>query len=154
MAIIYHISDQLLASSTRKVWKELPVKPNKTKQWLKSIAREYGQNIDRLNIIFCSDEELLQINRQFLSHDFYTDIITFDYSSPGWVHGELYISLDTVAENAKTYQVPLYVELYRVIAHGLLHLCGEKDASDTEKSLMRTAEDRALQNVLDYHIYL
>jgi rRNA maturation RNase YbeY len=99
-----------------------------------------------LNIIFCSDEHLLGINRDFLQHDYYTDIITFDLSpsSKAPLEAELYISVDRVKENASSLGQPFYRELHRVIFHGLLHLMGYKDKQKKDQALMREMEDRLL----------
>jgi rRNA maturation RNase YbeY len=100
-----------------------------------------------LNIIFCSDEHLLGINRDFLQHDYYTDIITFDLSasSNAPLEAELYISVDRVKENATTLGQPFYRELHRVIFHGLLHLLGYKDKQKKDQALMREMEERLLE---------
>lgn len=100
----------------------------------------------RLDYVFCSDEALLQVNRQFLDHDTYTDIITFDLSeSDTEILGEIRVSVDRVADNAKKFDVPYEVELHRVIFHGMLHLCGFQDKKAAEKEEMRAAEDTCLQ---------
>ena len=102
-------------------------------------------SLDKLNYIFCSDEFLLQINKQFLNHDFYTDIITFDLSETNKTIGEIYISLDRVKDNAAQNHVPFKEELARVIFHGALHLCGYRDKKKTEIEIMRKKEDHYLK---------
>lgn len=154
MAISFHTTEIFEQSAQRKTWAKLPVKPLKTKQWLNSIAVKYEKRIANLNVIFCSDNELLEINEQFLSHTYYTDIITFDYSVDSKLIGELYISLDSVEANANRFHSSKYNELYRVIAHGLLHMCGENDHLGLEKDSMRQAECSALGRLSDYNIYL
>lgn len=115
-----------------------------TEQWLERVAQDHGMEIGRLAYNFLNDEAMLQLNRQFVNHDYYTDIITFDYSRPPRVSGEIYISLDTVATNAVKFNVPYRHELMRVIAHGLLHLCGINDKGPGEREIMEKNEDKAL----------
>lgn len=111
------------------------------KAFIPGIFKSYQQPLVGLNYIFCSDEYLLTINRQFLQHDSYTDIITFNMAEPGEpVMGEIYISVDRVKENAKALQTPFQEELHRVIFHGALHLCGLKDKTDKDVRQMRQAE--------------
>lgn len=99
----------------------------------------------QLTYIFCSDEHLLQMNRQFLDHDTFTDIITFDLSEAATeLLGEIYISVDRVADNAAKYKVPVTQELHRVIFHGALHLCGFKDKKEADKKIMRQKEDECI----------
>lgn len=119
---------------------------NRLKSFLTSTAESAKRPLSSLNIIFCSDEHLLGINRDFLQHDYYTDIITFDLSASGKapLEAELYISVDRVKENAKTLGQPFYRELHRVIFHGLLHLMGYKDKQKKDQALMREMEDRLL----------
>lgn len=113
-------------------------------RWLTEIASGYGRHIGDLVYRFCSDEVILQSNRQFLGHDYYTDIITFDYSIGNKVGADILISLDTVRSNADELNVPYEQELHRVMAHGLLHLCGLKDKSPQERAEMESAENNAL----------
>ena len=100
--------------------------------------------LDSLTCVFCSDNFLLEMNRLHLSHDYYTDIITFNLADGAPVAGELYISIDRVRENAKELHLPLQTELLRVIFHGVLHLCGYKDSNATQREEMRAAEDKYL----------
>ncbi len=102
-----------------------------------------------LSIIFCSDNYLLNINKQFLGHDYYTDIVTFDYVEDQTVSGDLFISVDRVKENAALLHLPFTHELYRVILHGVLHLVGYKDKTKTEQKLMREREDYYLEGLID-----
>ncbi len=121
---------------------------NKIKRWLKSVAEEYGFTAGDINYIFCSDEYLLGINRQYLSHDYYTDIITFDSRedpSSKKIDGDVFISVDTVRANGEEYGEGFERELMRVISHGLLHLVGFDDHTDEEQKEMRAAENRALE---------
>jgi len=118
------------------------------KKWLSHIALTEGKKIGALSVIFCSDEHLLQLNRRYLQHDYYTDIITFEYTEGGVVSGDLFISLDTVRANAGAYSQPFEVELRRVMAQGLLHLCGYDDTKPRKQKIMRAAEDRYLNVII------
>lgn len=119
--------------------------PKKTTSWIKSAIKKEGSKLNSLNYIFCSDEYLKQINIQYLNHKTYTDIITFNYNpAKGEIEGEIYISVDRVKENAKTFKSDFQTELHRVIIHGVLHLIGFNDKSKTEKALMREKEDSYL----------
>lgn len=112
--------------------------------WIKSVLKQEGRTVGNISYLFCTDEYLLNINRQFLSHDFYTDIITFDYSEKNKIEGEIFISVERVKENAKTFKQPFQKELMRTIIHGVLHLCGYKDKNPSDKKRMRLKEDEAL----------
>ena len=115
------------------------------KRWLKKIATNEGFKIKELNYIFCSDEYLYQMNKNYLRHETYTDIITFDNSEKkGDIEGDIFISIDRVRENAKTHTQELETEMNRVLAHGLLHLMGYKDKTQEEAALMRLKEEEAL----------
>ena len=120
------------------------IKRNETKRWIKKIASEYGKKIGDIHYIFCNDERILEINNQYLAHDYYTDIITFDYSEKEVISGDMFISLDTVRSNSEKFGTAYEEELYRVIIHGVLHLCGVNDVTKEEEKRMREAEDRAL----------
>lgn len=113
-------------------------------KWLNEISSEYGKRIVKLNYLFCDDEEILKVNREFLQHDYYTDIITFDYSYRDKVSGDIFISLFTVKTNAEELNVSYEAELLRVIAHGLLHLCGIDDKGPGEREIMEECENQAL----------
>lgn len=116
-----------------------------TRQWLAGLAESEGYKIGELNYIFCSDDYLLQVNRDYLDHDYYTDIITFDNAEEeGRLEGDIFISIDRVHDNARTLNVPEEQELRRVIAHGLIHLCGYGDKSDEEAKRMRQKEEESL----------
>jgi probable rRNA maturation factor len=115
------------------------------KQFLIALFRKEKKPLAELNYIFCSDQRLLEINRQFLQHDFYTDIITFPLSDFGQpISGEIYISVDRVRDNAREFGSSIKMELHRVIFHGALHLCGYKDKSPRDEKLMRKMEDKYL----------
>lgn len=112
--------------------------------WIKAAITEEQQQLESLNIIFCSDPFLLNMNKEYLNHDYFTDIITFDYATDS-IEGELYISLDRIRENATDLEVAFEHELHRVIIHGVLHLCGYGDKTDEEISIMRAKEDAYLK---------
>jgi probable rRNA maturation factor len=114
------------------------------KAWIKSAIEEEGFKLGEINVILCNDEFLLEINQKFLQHDFYTDIITFDYSQDQTISGELYISLERVIDNAIKNRENIDVELYRIVIHGFMHLCGYKDKSDAEQIQMRNIEEKYL----------
>jgi len=115
------------------------------KKWIKNVVEHYSCKVGDINIILCNDPYILEINNQFLSHNYYTDIITFDYSEENTINGELYISIDTVRENAIEYSQEFPDELNRVIIHGILHLCGLDDHCDEDIKEMRDAENSALE---------
>lgn len=122
----------------------------KLKQFLSKTAKSFKKEIGELNIVFCSDAYLLDINKKHLSHDYYTDIITFDLSDKrGPLQSEIYISIDRVKDNAKTLNTSFNRELHRVMFHGLLHLMGYKDKSPSDQKKMRTAEDKLLSSYFD-----
>lgn len=122
---------------------------NRLKPFLSNLAKQEGKRLDSLNYIFCTDKALLAINKEYLNHDFYTDIITFDLSeTPGQLSGEIYISIDRVRDNAKTQGTTIKEELHRVIFHGLLHLCGYKDKKPGEIRVMREKEEYYLRRYL------
>lgn len=112
--------------------------------WIKDIASKHGKTIGEIAYVFCDDAKILEVNRQYLGHDYYTDIITFDYCEEDKLSGDIFISLDTVKSNSATYGTEYYDELTRVIIHGILHLCGYKDKSDDESRAMRALEDEAI----------
>lgn len=117
----------------------------KLKQWIIDYFNSEKKQLDSLSYIFCSDDYLLNINRQFLQHHYYTDIITFDLSeTKDSVTGEVYISLDRVKDNAQQLQIPFKKELLRVMIHGVLHLCGYKDKSPFQQKQMRAKENEQL----------
>lgn len=105
------------------------------------------KRVGDISVILCSDEYLLSVNKQFLNHDYYTDIITFDYCEGSKISGDLFISIDTVNENARTYRAGFPQELHRVMIHGVLHLIGYNDHSAEEKRIMKEREDLALQRL-------
>lgn len=114
-------------------------------RWIVAVAAEHGRIIGALVYIFCDDERIIEVNREFLQHDYYTDIITFDYSRRKLISGDMFISLDTVASNAEQLGVDYADELHRVIIHGVLHLCGINDKGPGEREIMERHENRALE---------
>lgn len=112
--------------------------------WITEVCSKESKEFGDISLIFCSDEYLLDMNRTHLDHDYYTDIITFDYTENQLVSGDLFISIDRVRENASDFNVSFVHELHRVIIHGVLHLCGYKDKCDEEEKLMRSKENYAL----------
>lgn len=113
-------------------------------QWIRIVAAGYDKKVGDLGYLFVNDERILEVNRQYLKHDYYTDIITFDYSEGRIVSGDLFISVDTVRSNAVKYKKDPNEELHRVIIHGVLHLCGINDKGPGEREIMEQAEDKAL----------
>ena len=113
-------------------------------QWVKAVAATYDRKVGDIAYVFVDDDEILRVNRQFLQHDYYTDIITFDYSQGNVISGDLFISLDTVRSNAEGLGQSYDRELRRVIIHGVLHLCGINDKGPGERELMEAAENQAL----------
>jgi len=115
--------------------------------WIRGVIEELGFEVGDIMYHFCDDEALYKLNVEFLDHDTYTDIISFDYTMGKQIHGEIYISVDRVTENAQTYSQSFENEMYRVMIHGILHYCGFKDESDSEREEMRTKEDWALSRL-------
>ncbi len=115
-----------------------------TERWLERVAQSHDREIGKLSYVFCDDEKILEMNRTFVHHDYYTDIITFDYCRGNRLNGEVFISIDTVASNAQQLATSYKQELHRVIAHGLLHLCGIDDKGPGEREIMESNEDAAL----------
>lgn len=117
----------------------------KIKQWIKHVIEAKGKKTGNITYIFCDDEYLLEVNKQYLQHDYYTDVITFDYVENDLISGDIFISTDRVRENALAFGSSETEELHRVIIHGALHLLGLKDKSEKEASQMRQAENEALK---------
>ncbi|MCI6472225.1 MAG: rRNA maturation RNase YbeY [Bacteroidales bacterium] len=113
-------------------------------RWVRQVAASYGRRVGEIGYLFCDDEKILEVNREYLSHDYYTDIITFDYTEGDVINGDLVISLDTVRSNAELFGKAYDDELLRVIIHGILHLCGINDKGPGERELMEAAENKAL----------
>ena len=113
-------------------------------EWIKQVARNHNRVVGPLTYIFCSDDRIIEVNRQFLNHDYFTDIITFDYSSHKRISGDIFISVDTVRSNAELFQHAYNEELMRVVIHGVLHLCGINDKGPGEREIMEAHENDAL----------
>ena len=113
-------------------------------EWIEQVARNHNRVVGPLTYIFCSDEKILEVNRQFLQHDYFTDVITFDYSSHKRISGDIFISLDTVRSNAELFQRAYNEEFMRVVIHGVLHLCGINDKGPGEREIMEAHENAAL----------
>ena len=120
------------------------IKKRDTSAWIRHVAATYGKKIGEVGYLFCNDEKILEVNREFLQHDYYTDIITFDYCEDDTLNGDIVISLDTVRSNAQQLGKDYDEELHRVIIHGILHLCGQNDKGPGEREQMEAAEDEAL----------
>ena len=116
----------------------------KVQKWIAEVVKRRDGQVGNINYLFCDDEYLLQVNRQYLDHDTYTDIITFDYVAGGLISGDIMISVERVGENAEKFGVPFVNELHRVVIHGVLHLLGQGDKSDDEAREMRRQEEEAL----------
>lgn len=135
MAITYHNDGVSLPS----------IKKRDTSRWIKEVIESYGKQTGDIAYIFCSDEKILEINNQYLQHDYYTDIITFDYTENNIVSGDIFVSLDTVKTNSAKFDTVYEDELDRIIIHGILHLCGINDKSPKEREEMTKCENKALE---------
>lgn len=120
------------------------IKKRETTAWIKQVAQSYGKKVGDIGYMFVDDEKILEVNREYLQHDYYTDIITFDYCEDDELNGDLVISLDTVRTNAELFGKTYEEELYRVIIHGVLHLIGINDKGPGEREIMEDAENKAL----------
>lgn len=120
------------------------IKKRDTTAWIKAVAATYGRKVGEVGYLFVDDEKILEVNREYLGHDYYTDIITFDYDEDDTINGDLVISLDTVRTNAEQFGKTYDEELHRVIIHGILHLCGINDKGPGEREIMEAAENKAL----------
>ena len=124
---------------------EMPsIDEEKITAWIKEVAATYGKIVGEVAYQFCSDEHILEVNKQFLQHDYYTDVITFDYCHGRVLSGDIVLSLDTVRTNAEQFNTPYETELHRVIIHGILHLCGINDKGPGEREIMEGEENKAL----------
>lgn len=115
-----------------------------TSAWIKAVAADYGRTVGEVGYMFVDDEKILEVNREYLGHDYYTDVITFDYDEANVVSGDIVISLDTVRSNAELFGKSYDEEFYRVLIHGILHLCGINDKGPGEREVMEAAENKAL----------
>lgn len=121
-----------------------PVNEEVENAWIQRVVASHGKRVGDINYVFCSDEEILDVNLKYLQHDYYTDIITFDYCANGILSGDIYISLDTVRTNAEQFGKAYDEEFHRVLIHGVLHLVGINDKGPGEREIMEVAEDAAL----------
>lgn len=135
MAIIFQAEDV----------KEPAVKKRAVSAWIKKVAKLYNRQVGDVSYIFCSDDKILEVNKQYLKHDYFTDVITFDYSENDTISGDIFISLDTVESNSQKFNTSNEEELLRVIIHGILHLCGLKDKSAEDSKMMTKSENQALE---------
>lgn len=119
------------------------------RNWVKNVAELHSKRLGPVSYIFCDDNKILEVNKQFLQHDYYTDIITFDYTEGDKISGDLFISLDTVRTNAEQFGQDYNTELHRVIIHGILHLCGINDKGPGEREIMEAEENKALALIND-----
>ncbi len=120
------------------------IRKRDTSAWIKAVAATYGRKVGDVGYMFVSDEKILEVNREYMGHDYYTDVITFDYDEDDIVSGDVVISLDTVRSNAELFGKEYDDELHRVIIHGILHLCGINDKGPGEREIMEAAENKAL----------
>ena len=121
------------------------IKKREVTAWIKAVAASYGRKVGQIGYLFVDDEEILEVNNEYLGHKYYTDIITFDYDEGDVINGDMVISLDTVRTNAEQFGKEYDEELYRVIIHGILHLCGIDDKGPGEREIMEAAENKALE---------
>ena len=138
-----------MISYNAEVVKMPAIKRRENSAWVKAVAASYGKKVGEIAYIFVNDKKILDVNRQYLQHDYYTDIITFDYSDDDTISGDLFISLDTVRSNAEQIGTTYEQELRRVIIHGILHLCGINDKGPGEREKMEAAEDKALNMIIN-----
>lgn len=121
------------------------IKKREVTAWIKAVAASYGRKVGEIGYLFVDDEKILEVNNEYLGHNYYTDIITFDYDEGDVINGDIVISLDTVRTNAEQFGKEYDEELYRVIIHGILHLCGIDDKGPGEREIMEAAENKALE---------
>lgn len=121
------------------------IKKREVTAWIKAVAASYGRKVGEIGYLFVDDEKILEVNNEYLGHNYYTDIITFDYDEGDVINGDMVISLDTVRTNAEQFGKEYDEELHRVIIHGILHLCGIDDKGPGEREIMEAAENKALE---------
>lgn len=130
------------------------IQRRKLSTWIKQVTSGYGRKVGDIAYIFCNDDKILEVNQQYLNHDYYTDIITFDYDEDDTISGDIFISIDTVRSNAEERNISFMSELHRVIIHGILHLCGINDKGPGEREVMESSENRALALLPDLGIII
>lgn len=121
------------------------IKKRNVSAWIKKVAELHGKKVGDLSYLFCSDDHILEVNKEYLQHDYYTDIITFDYTEEDVISGDMVISVDTIATNAEKFNTSFESEFFRVVIHGVLHLCGINDKGPGEREIMEKHEDEALE---------
>lgn len=121
------------------------IKKRETTDWIRRVVSGYGKKCGDIAYIFCSDEKILEVNKAYLQHDYYTDVITFDYTEGDKIGGDIFISIDTVRSNAEQFGTDYDEELHRIIIHGILHLCGINDKGPGEREIMTRHENEALK---------
>lgn len=134
MAIIYQVEDTKMPL----------IKKRKVSEWIKNVVAGYQKKVGDIAYIFCSDKKILEVNNEYLQHDYYTDIITFDYTENDVISGDIFISLDTVKSNSEQFGTDYNEEIHRIIIHGILHLCGINDKAPGEREYMTECENKAL----------
>lgn len=121
------------------------IKKRNVSAWIKKVAELHGKKVGDLSYLFCSDDHILEVNKEYLQHDYYTDIITFDYTEDDVISGDMVISVDTIATNAEKFETTFESEFFRVVIHGVLHLCGINDKGPGEREIMEKHENEALE---------
>jgi rRNA maturation RNase YbeY len=134
MTITYHTENSKIP----------PIKRRIINKWVTSVAKSYGKKIGEIAYIFCSEKQILEVNKQYLQHDYYTDIITFDYSENNIISGDIFVCTDIIKSNSEKFSVIYSEELHRVLIHGILHLCGIDDKGLNEREIMEINENKAL----------
>lgn len=128
------------------------IKKRNVSAWIKKVAEFHGKKVGDLSYLFCSDDHILEVNKEYLQHDYYTDIITFDYTEGDVISGDMVISVDTIATNAEKFNTSFESEFFRVVIHGVLHLCGINDKGPGEREIMEKHEDEALEVAKDFEL--
>lgn len=128
------------------------IKKRNVSAWIKKVAELHGKKVGDLSYLFCSDDHILEVNREYLQHDYYTDIITFDYTEGDVISGDMVISVDTIATNAEKFNTSFESEFFRVVIHGVLHLCGINDKGPGEREIMEENENKALEVAKDFEL--
>ena len=128
------------------------IKKRNVSAWIKKVAELHGKKVGDLSYLFCSDDHILEVNKEYLQHDYYTDIITFDYTEGDVISGDMVISVDTIATNAEKFNTSFESEFFRVLIHGVLHLCGINDKGPGEREIMEKHEDEALEVAKNFEL--
>lgn len=128
------------------------IKKRNVSAWIKKVAELHGKKVGDLSYLFCSDDHILEVNKEYLQHDYYTDIITFDYTEEDVISGDMVISVDTIATNAEKFNTSFESEFFRVVIHGVLHLCGINDKGPGEREIMEKHEDEALEVAKNFEL--